>query len=562
MLLTVWEVNGQEITLNLMIDDEVYEEANSEKKSKAFFLKLVNLLNVDGKDEIFKNANEDELRKLSISLAKANGFEKIYLPKDGKPFYNSFREALRIKKANDAQAAWQSAVEKWKAAFTDKIEEAAHEYEKTLTSDELKIIRELAPQGWFFSPREFKKLSISSKRITSKGVMRRVLELFDNRKKMEKKLKEWSNLESFSRRVKILKGAFSSYERKEYENAIYALLPQTEGVVWDFLISSNPMEGEMEELIKFQNRKFVTVEAVMREMMKTVSDQEKIPFYKWVKFAQYKEAGDLNRHAVEHGIAIDFGSRENFFKLFFFLDFLHYMLSKCEKSTPVEGVRRMSNITSNVKAILSELPQGVQLVAAAKMREAWEIDEAIRAGVKIIGENYVQEAEKVFPLVKEKAQWHFIGSIQKNKINKIIRIFDLVETVDSFDIAVEIDKRCARMGRIMPIFIEINSGKEPQKSGVMPEDAENVIVEISKLRNVRILGLMTMGPRTGSSEEARKYFKITKNIFDAVKEKHVPNVNMKYLSMGMSNSYKVAVEEGANIVRIGTKIFGERHYEK
>jgi len=138
----------------------------------------------------------------------------------------------------------------------------------------------------------------------------------------------------------------------------------------------------------------------------------------------------------------------------------------------------------------------------------------------------------------------------------------MVETVDSFKIAKELDKRCAKIGRIMPILIEINSGKEPQKSGVMPEDVKNVVKEVSTLKNVRILGFMTMGPRTGNPEESRPYFKITKKIFDVVKKMNLPNVEMRYLSMGMSNSYKVAVEEGSNMIRVGTKIFGLRDYQK
>ncbi len=222
----------------------------------------------------------------------------------------------------------------------------------------------------------------------------------------------------------------------------------------------------------------------------------------------------------------------------------------------------MSFITANVKKILKELPENVGLVAAVKTRTAEEIDEAIRAGVKVIGENYVQESEKVFPLVKEKAEWHFIGHLQKNKINKVIRIFDMVETVDSFEIAKELDKRCAKLGQIMPILIEINSGREIQKSGVIPENVVNVVKEVSNLENVKILGLMTMGARTGSPEESRPYFKITKEIFDDMKEMDLPNVEMIYLSMGMSNSYKIAIEEGSNMVRIGTMIFGARDYQK
>jgi hypothetical protein len=134
----------------------------------------------------------------------------------------------------------------------------------------------------------------------------------------------------------------------------------------------------------------------------------------------------------------------------------------------------------------------------------------------------------------------------------------MIETVDSAEIAQEINKRCAQIGKIMPILIEINSGREKQKSGVFPEDAEQLITELSSLQNVKVVGLMTMGPHFGNPEDSRPYFVETRKIFDKIKKLSLPNVEMRYLSMGMTNSYKVALEEGANIVRIGTKIFGER----
>jgi len=130
--------------------------------------------------------------------------------------------------------------------------------------------------------------------------------------------------------------------------------------------------------------------------------------------------------------------------------------------------------------------------------------------------------------------------------------------VDSFDIAREIDKRCAQIGKIMPILIEVNSGREPQKSGVLPEDVERLVRGISSLRNIKIMGLMTMGPRFGNAEDSRPYFVETRKIFNRIKELGLADVEMRYLSMGMTNSYKVALEEGANIIRIGTQIFGER----
>ena len=217
-------------------------------------------------------------------------------------------------------------------------------------------------------------------------------------------------------------------------------------------------------------------------------------------------------------------------------------------------------IKQNVSQILSELPEGVQLVAAAKTRSPEEILEAVEAGVKIIGENYVQEAERVYEAVGKRAKWHFIGHLQKNKVKKAVQIFDMIETVDSIELADEIDKRCAQIGKTMPVLIEVNSGREPQKAGVLPEDARRLVSEISACQNVRLMGLMTMGPRFGNPEDSRPYFVETKKLFQKLKGLDLTNAEMRYLSMGMTNSYKVALEEGANIVRIGSKIFGERDY--
>ena len=213
----------------------------------------------------------------------------------------------------------------------------------------------------------------------------------------------------------------------------------------------------------------------------------------------------------------------------------------------------------NIAKLLAELPDGVKVVAAAKTRAPEEVLEAVEAGIKIIGENYVKEAKDAYELVGKRAQWHFIGIFQKHNVRrKALEIFDMIESVDSLEVAREIDKRCAQIGKIMPILIEVNSGREPQKSGVLPEGVEQLVRGISGLRNIKVMGLMTMGPRFGNPEDSRPYFVETKRIFEKIKGLNLPNVEMKYLSMGMTNSYKVALEEGANIIRIGTKIFGER----
>ena len=217
-------------------------------------------------------------------------------------------------------------------------------------------------------------------------------------------------------------------------------------------------------------------------------------------------------------------------------------------------------IKQNITKLLAELPDGIAVVAAAKTRTPEEVLEVVQAGIEIIGENYVKEAKKAYELVGKRAKWHFIGTFQKHNVRrKTLEIFDMIESVDSLEIAREIDRKCAQIGKIMPILIEVNSGREPQKSGVLPEDAEQLVKELFSLRNIKVMGLMTMGPRFGNPEDSRPYFVETRRIFEKIKVLDLPNVQMKYLSMGMTNSYKVALEEGANMIRIGTKIFGERN---
>ncbi len=215
-------------------------------------------------------------------------------------------------------------------------------------------------------------------------------------------------------------------------------------------------------------------------------------------------------------------------------------------------------IAENARRVLHELPDGVHLVAAAKTRKPDEIVQVIQAGVKIIGENYVQEAEQTHQVVGNLAQWHFIGHLQKNKVKKAVEIFDMIETVDSLEIAEEINNRCAQSGKIMEILIEVNSDREHQKSGVFPENVVSLAQSIATLSNVRLVGLMTMGPQLGDPEESRPYFIATRKVFEELKSRAIPGIEMKYLSMGMTNSYRVALAEGANMVRLGTLLFGER----
>ena len=218
----------------------------------------------------------------------------------------------------------------------------------------------------------------------------------------------------------------------------------------------------------------------------------------------------------------------------------------------------MSHITENVRALRAELPPSVEIVAAAKTKSPAEIIEAIEAGITIIGQNYVQEAQAAFAAVGRRCLWSFIGHLQTNKAKKAVEIFDMIETVDSIELAREIDKRAAAAGRTLEALIEINSGEEDQKDGVRPAEAEALLRAAAELAHLRVRGLMTMGPFEGDPESSRSSFRVTRELFDRFRALALPGLDMSILSMGMSHSYRVAVQEGATRVRIGTKIFGPR----
>jgi pyridoxal phosphate enzyme (YggS family) len=240
-------------------------------------------------------------------------------------------------------------------------------------------------------------------------------------------------------------------------------------------------------------------------------------------------------------------------------------------------------IVRTVKGILETLPAEVTLVAAAKSRSVEEVRAALRAGVTcvghnyvqeaqrmvpliqlparwhmIVGHNYVQEAQRMVPLIQLPARWHMIGHLQRNKAKTAVALFDMIETLDSWPLAREIEKRCAAIDKVMLVLVEVNSGREASKTGVLPEEVDEMVRRVTELPHVRIQGLMTMGPRFGDPEDARPYFRATREAFLRLAAAEIPNVEMRYLSMGMSNSYRVAIEEGANMVRIGTLLFGER----
>ena len=225
-------------------------------------------------------------------------------------------------------------------------------------------------------------------------------------------------------------------------------------------------------------------------------------------------------------------------------------------------------IAERVRAIRASLPADVLLVAAAKTRTPEEVRAAAEAGVTAVGHNYVQEAETMQQALGEgespltgTLRWHLIGHLQRNKAKKAVARFDMIETIDSLRIARTVDRHSAEIDKIMPVLIEINSGRESSKTGVLPGEVQGLVEQLAALPHLRIQGLMTMGPSFGDPENARPCFRLTKELFDRLTSADWPNVEMRYLSMGMSNSYPVAIEEGANVVRLGTKLFGDRPTE-
>jgi len=205
-------------------------------------------------------------------------------------------------------------------------------------------------------------------------------------------------------------------------------------------------------------------------------------------------------------------------------------------------------------------PDTVRLVSVSKTVPAERVLAAIRVGASDLGENYVQEAkEKISALEGEKVSWHFIGHLQSNKAKYVVKLFDLIHSVDSFKLAKEVDKRARALDKVQKILIQVNISGEYTKSGIQTDRTLDLIRQTASLENVDIQGLMTMPPYFNAPDKVRPYFKALKSLSERIQDEGISNVQMTELSMGMSGDFEVAIEEGATLVRIGTAIFGERN---
>ncbi len=205
-------------------------------------------------------------------------------------------------------------------------------------------------------------------------------------------------------------------------------------------------------------------------------------------------------------------------------------------------------------------PEEVRIVAAAKGQGREKIEEALAAGIRIIGHNYLQEAFKEVPgkLISD-AKFHMIGHLQRNKAGKAVELFDVVETVDDLKLAEAINRSAETLNRAMGVMIQLNLSGEPQKSGIGENEVERLVAAIRELPSIRLLGLMTMPPFFDDPDRARPYFARLRELGEKLTGSGILSPEMNELSMGMSGDFEVAVEEGATLVRIGTMLFGPRH---
>lgn len=220
-------------------------------------------------------------------------------------------------------------------------------------------------------------------------------------------------------------------------------------------------------------------------------------------------------------------------------------------------VDQLKVIRENVERLLVEIPSSVTIVAACKTRTILEVETAFEAGLRHFGHNYVQEAQAMLSQLNFKAEWNLIGHLQRNKSREAAQLFDRIDSVDSIRLAQELEKCCSRVEKVVPVLIEVNSGREENKSGTFSENVDELAAFISHQPHLHLEGLMTMGPRSGDPKESRPYFIETRRLFEHLASLAIMNTSMRFLSMGMSNSYQVAMQEGANMIRLGTAIFGE-----
>jgi len=224
----------------------------------------------------------------------------------------------------------------------------------------------------------------------------------------------------------------------------------------------------------------------------------------------------------------------------------------------LQGVK--DNIKNAAENRSSEKKDDVLLIAVTKNHDVAAMREAIDAGVTDIGENRIQEAKEKYATLDREVTWHLIGHLQTNKVKQAVKIFDIIHSVDSLHLAEAINNAAAGINKIQKVLVQVNLAKEDSKSGIYEEDLDELLYKVDELANLKLMGLMCIAPNYEDVEECRPLFAKMYKIFQKVKEMDFKTANILYLSMGMTHDYQIAVEEGANMVRVGTGIFGPRQY--
>lgn len=225
------------------------------------------------------------------------------------------------------------------------------------------------------------------------------------------------------------------------------------------------------------------------------------------------------------------------------------------------------NIQSNLKALREKIersaeragrdPDAIELVVVTKTVGIAEIKEAIDCGVRVIGESRVHEALAKQPEIGRDIQWHMIGHLQSRKAKQAVGLFDMVHSLESMSTAKALQKRCSETGDFLPVLIEVNTSNEEQKYGLSPEAVESFVIEVASMSELRIKGLMTMAAFVPDPEETRPSFRLLRDLAETLKEKNIENASFDILSMGMSNDFEIAIEEGSTMLRVGSAIFAE-----
>ncbi|MFA4043757.1 MAG: hypothetical protein HZRFUVUK_000535 [Candidatus Fervidibacterota bacterium] len=229
--------------------------------------------------------------------------------------------------------------------------------------------------------------------------------------------------------------------------------------------------------------------------------------------------------------------------------------------SPQQVAERFASVLERINSAATRVgrdPSSIIVIGATKSVDVERIKVAISAGLKHIGENYVQEAMRKYEAIGDVVKWHFIGHLQTNKAKYVVRFFETVQSLDRISLAEELSKRALMFGRRIDVLVQVNIGAEETKFGIPPEDTVEFVKAVSKLEGIRVRGLMCIPPYKEDPEDVRPYFRRMLWLAEAVARAKIPNVSMDYLSMGMSHDFEVAIEEGANMVRIGTAIFGPR----